>query len=352
VIPRPLLAEKAQQQRRQEHVEVPAGSAAHLPPAPLAVLVPAASAAILLALRERLEREREAMRVSALTDGLTGVANRRSVLARTEYEILRHQRAERPFGVLMLDLDGFKALNDRFGHAAGDELLRDVAAAITEALRDQDTVARMGGDEFCVLAPETDIDGTRQLADRVQVSIAQVTVGLDRVGASIGAAVFRLVPGNIADILFDAGGFVDPADKARIEAELVQEGGVEVVNGRHLLNGLVAELIGGAVAVRFLDAGAGQPDREPLGIVVAALRSLLKGGHAAELRGPHDERIVEGKRYLPQAISRHELQRSCELAGHTQAKSLAAHKQLLSLVQSGYKIAEWERVALDGLIVK
>jgi diguanylate cyclase (GGDEF)-like protein len=167
-------------------------SPAAAPSLPLALLVPAASAAVLLALRERLEAEREVMRRSALTDPLTGVANRRSLLARIEYEISRHHRARRPFGVLMLDLDGFKALNDRFGHPAGDDLLRDVAAAIGRAVRDQDTVARMGGDEFCVLAPETDLTGARQLAARVLAAIGTVTAGIDALGASCGVCAFPL----------------------------------------------------------------------------------------------------------------------------------------------------------------
>ena len=89
---------------------------------------------------------------------------------------------------MMLDLDGFKALNDRFGHPAGDDLLRDVAGAIARAIRDQDTAARMGGDEFCVLAPETDLAGTEQLAERVLAAVATVTAGIEALGASAGVA--------------------------------------------------------------------------------------------------------------------------------------------------------------------
>jgi diguanylate cyclase (GGDEF)-like protein len=168
-----------------------AATAAHgLPPLALALLVPAASVSVLLALRERLEAQREALRRSALTDPLTGLANRRSLLARIDYEVSRHTRARRPFGVMMLDLDGFKALNDRFGHPAGDDLLRDVAAAIARAIRDQDTAARMGGDEFCVLAPETDLAGTEQLVERVLAAVATVTAGIEALGASAGIAAF------------------------------------------------------------------------------------------------------------------------------------------------------------------
>jgi diguanylate cyclase (GGDEF)-like protein len=161
-----------------------------LPSAGLIVLVPAASVAVLLAVRDRLESERDALRASAFSDPLTGVANRRSLLERIDYEISRHARSRRTFGLLMLDLDGFKLLNDRFGHPAGDDLLRDVAAALRGVIRDQDTLARVGGDEFCVLAPETDDAGAERLTDRVESAVARVAAGLDALGASVGAAVF------------------------------------------------------------------------------------------------------------------------------------------------------------------
>jgi diguanylate cyclase (GGDEF)-like protein len=160
------------------------------PPLALALLVPAASAAVVLSMRERLDRDRDALRTSALTDPLTGVANRRSLLERIEYEISRHARMSHSFALVMLDLDGFKLLNDRFGHPAGDELLRDVASALTVAVRDQDTVARIGGDEFCLLAPETDARGAERLAARALQSVRRVTAGMEALGASAGTAAF------------------------------------------------------------------------------------------------------------------------------------------------------------------
>jgi diguanylate cyclase (GGDEF)-like protein len=175
-----------------------AGGGGH-PPVALAILVPAASVLILIATRERLRRERDSLRATALRDPLTGAANRRSLLERVDYEIARHTRSGRSFCVLMLDLDGFKALNDRFGHAAGDDLLCDVSAALTRAMRDQDTVARLGGDEFCVLAPET--DAPERLVSRAMAAVGRVTAGVEVLGASAGAAVF-------------------PADGATIEALL------------------------------------------------------------------------------------------------------------------------------------
>jgi diguanylate cyclase (GGDEF)-like protein len=171
-----------------EEAATPRGAAK--PALSLLVLVPAASVAILLGVRERLERERDALRASALSDPLTGAANRRALLARIEYEIARHRRSRRSFAVLMLDLDGFKLLNDRFGHPAGDDLLRDVAGALVRVIRDQDTVARMGGDEFCVLAPETDQAGADRLVGRVEAAVAQVVAGVDALGAGIGAALY------------------------------------------------------------------------------------------------------------------------------------------------------------------
>jgi diguanylate cyclase (GGDEF)-like protein len=165
----------------------------HVRPLPspwLALLVPTASVVVLVAVRERLEREHAALREFALTDPLTRIANRRSLLARAEYEIARHTRTRRGFALVMLDLDGFKLINDRFGHAAGDDLLCDVAAALTRSMRAQDTVARIGGDEFCVLAPETDERGTYQLSARIALAVGDVAAGFEAIGASVGIAVF------------------------------------------------------------------------------------------------------------------------------------------------------------------
>jgi diguanylate cyclase (GGDEF)-like protein len=174
-----------------------------LPDTTLIVLVPAGAVAVLLTVRNRLEQERDALRASALSDPLTGVANRRSLLERIDYEIARHARSRRSFALLMLDLDGFKLLNDRFGHPAGDDLLCDVAAALARVIRDQDTLARVGGDEFCVLAPETDGPGAERLTGRVESAVARVAAGLDTLGASAGAAVFPH-DGTTAAELFDA----------------------------------------------------------------------------------------------------------------------------------------------------
>jgi diguanylate cyclase (GGDEF)-like protein len=141
-------------------------------------------------LEESFERERQALRATALRDPLTGAANRRAFGERLRYEIARHTSQQRSFAVIALDLDGFKGVNDRFGHHAGDELLREVASAIQSILREQDTVARVGGDEFNVLAPETDREGGERLAERVELAIAGVTTGISALSASVGLAIF------------------------------------------------------------------------------------------------------------------------------------------------------------------
>jgi diguanylate cyclase (GGDEF)-like protein len=174
------------------------------------------------ALRQRLavlERERDVLRRDALSDPVTGVANRRSLSARADYEIARHHRAGQSFALVMLDLDGFKQLNDRFGHAAGDDLLRDVAGALRRAMRAQDTVARFGGDEFCVLAPETDERGTERLAAKVTQAVREVTVGMEAVAGSVGVALFP-VDGTTPAALMHA------ADERLLDAKRRRPAGV------------------------------------------------------------------------------------------------------------------------------
>src|SRR4051794_22500858 len=188
----------------------PAGAPSPL----LGVAVAGASAAILHSLRVRLEGERESLRRSALRDPLTGLCNRRGLDERIGYEVARHTRERRRFSVVAIDLDGFKQVNDRFGHAAGDDLLRDVADALTRAVREQDTVARLGGDEFCVLAPETGRGGGRQLALKIQSAIARSASGLESVSGSVGVAVF---PDDGRDGL----SVLEAADDAQVAAKRI-----------------------------------------------------------------------------------------------------------------------------------
>ncbi len=159
-----------------------------LPPLWLMLIVPGASAAMLHRLAGRLRRERDAMEEAAHRDPLTGLANRRQLLLVARHEIARHRRAGERLAVVMLDLDGFKRLNDRYGHPAGDRMLCDVGEALRAALRAQDTVARLGGDEFCVIAPAT-VD-PRTLAAKVAAAVAQASRGHAEIRASLGLAVY------------------------------------------------------------------------------------------------------------------------------------------------------------------
>jgi diguanylate cyclase (GGDEF)-like protein len=146
--------------------------------------------ALAVAVRRRTGRSAAGLLHLAHLDPLTGLGNARLLRSRLAYEIARHHRHRRQMALLVLDLDGFKAVNDRFGHPAGDELLREVARRLNRTVREGDTVIRQGGDEFCVLAPETGFRDAERLAARVQQAVHAAAGGLDGVSASIGYAVF------------------------------------------------------------------------------------------------------------------------------------------------------------------
>lgn len=142
----------------------------------------------LLVANERLQR-------LAVTDALTGLANRRALFEALGREIERYRRHPRDLAVIMFDLDGFKAVNDRHGHTAGDRLLQDVASLAARTVRGTDTLARYGGEEFAIIAPETDVEQARQMAERIRTAIAASEVageeGPMRVTASFGIAMLE-----------------------------------------------------------------------------------------------------------------------------------------------------------------
>lgn len=141
---------------------------------------------------QQAEANAEAMRRLANTDALTGIGNRRATEDALLLEMRRAERYRRPLGFIIIDLDDFKGINDRLGHLAGDEALVTLAQRLGHMLRATDTVGRWGGEEFVIIAPETDLAATMRLAEVVRGYVsAHPLVGTAVVTASIGVAAYR-----------------------------------------------------------------------------------------------------------------------------------------------------------------
>ncbi|KWI26319.1 GGDEF domain-containing protein [Burkholderia stagnalis] len=121
---------------------------------------------------QELQRTNEKLEHMAATDPLTGAANRRQFIERVEAEIARAKRNGAPFSLLALDLDHFKAINDSYGHQAGDQVLQRFVKKCLDASRPYDGVARVGGEEFMVLLPQVALDTARSIGERIRAAIA------------------------------------------------------------------------------------------------------------------------------------------------------------------------------------
>jgi diguanylate cyclase (GGDEF)-like protein len=145
-------------------------------------------------------------------DALTGLPNRRAFHERLPIELARASRSGHPLALVLLDLDGFKAVNDRLGHPAGDEVLRAVARILDQS-RAADDCFRIGGDEFAILMPETEAIHARTAAERVAGQIRSAGLGDGKIGASYGIAAST---NRDSDILFAAADRVLLAAKDRL----------------------------------------------------------------------------------------------------------------------------------------
>lgn len=125
----------------------------------------------------------------ALIDDLTGAGNRRRLVQRLDEECALARRTARPFTLLAIDLDGFKAVNDGFGHSAGDDCLRQFTQAAQSQLRPGDTLARCGGDEFCVVLPDTNLQQASEIARRVLVACPRQFGNAGRTGQTLSASI-------------------------------------------------------------------------------------------------------------------------------------------------------------------
>jgi diguanylate cyclase (GGDEF)-like protein len=142
-----------------------------------------------------IRANQEQLTYLATTDALTGLANRRHLLAEMDKELRRAERSGRPVSVLMVDVDHFKDINDRYGHAVGDAVLVAVAKRCLARLRATDLCGRIGGEEFVVLLPEADAAGALTTAERLCADLAEAPIDTARgplgVTVSIGVATHR-----------------------------------------------------------------------------------------------------------------------------------------------------------------
>jgi diguanylate cyclase (GGDEF)-like protein/PAS domain S-box-containing protein len=143
----------------------------------------------------RIELEAQ-LRHLASHDALSGLPNRRHFFDQAERELARCRRYERPLSLVLFDLDEFKAVNDDLGHAAGDAVIRAVGELCGRTLREQDFAARIGGEEFIILLPETGVEGAQTLAERLRGELSQtpIPVGTDSVYVTASFGVTQARP--------------------------------------------------------------------------------------------------------------------------------------------------------------
>ena len=160
---------------------------------------------IVLLLLAEVRRLVARLQEQSLTDELTGVANRRAFLDVAAREIERSRRYRHELSLAYLDIDAFKAANDRFGHAAGDRVLIALAGIARVTARSVDTVARIGGDEFVILMPETDALAALPLAERLRTACSRAAgLGSAPITCSVGLVTFERAPDDIEELLTSA----------------------------------------------------------------------------------------------------------------------------------------------------
>jgi diguanylate cyclase (GGDEF)-like protein len=192
------------------------------------------SSARLLVTQHRLLETKEALRREASRDSLTSLWNRKAILTILERELLRAERDGQPVGLIMIDVDHFKKINDTRGHAAGDAVLRIIASGIAAMVRPYDSVGRYGGEEFLIVAPNCDLAESWELAERVRLHVANCNINVEKstvqVSLSLGVATGHAA-GDLEKLL-------SAADAAMYQAKNAGRNRVEPSLGRAASAGL------------------------------------------------------------------------------------------------------------------
>ncbi len=144
-------------------------------------------------LREELEHANAELAKAAITDGLTQIYNHKYIVDRLDVEIERSKRYNSPLSIILLDIDNFKGVNDKYGHQIGDLVLKSIASSMTQLVRNSDLVGRYGGEEFMVILPETDQESARTVGEKIRMSIEALTYEDSEVHVTVsgGAVTFN-----------------------------------------------------------------------------------------------------------------------------------------------------------------
>jgi diguanylate cyclase (GGDEF)-like protein len=166
----------------------------------------------------QIKAEAEELKLLAATDELTQLLNRREFLTRFVVEISRAWRYKHSTGFLIIDIDHYKNIDDMYGHRAGDEMLTSLSRFLQREIRSTDTAARLGGEEFMVLLPETDLNGVIAAAEKLRLAVAETSrswvPGVPSITVSVGAVQVRSDSPSL-----DASLIISEADKCLYQAE-------------------------------------------------------------------------------------------------------------------------------------
>jgi diguanylate cyclase (GGDEF)-like protein len=161
-------------------------------------------AVLIGALLTKNAETREALEKLATTDALTGIANRRHFYTRIADEFERTRRYRRPLSIIMFDIDFFKRVNDIYGHAAGDEVLRAISTQCARAIRKHDLLGRVGGEEFCILLPETTEEAAVTVAEGLRAILARECISVKQGQTIIVTASFGVASLTLRDETFES----------------------------------------------------------------------------------------------------------------------------------------------------
>lgn len=210
--------------------------------------------------RDEIDQKNRELQFLAMTDSLTGCLNRRAFFSNFEGHWSAARRHGQPLAAVMLDVDYFKKINDRHGHAVGDQVLQRVAAVLKDLSRKSDVVCRYGGEEFCVLLPHTDLKSARQMAQRFRKVIEEVPLGGIAVTVSLGVSAIAAGATSPQELL-------NQADQALYAAKR---------GGRNRVETWDPTMAAAAPPERADSRSSAGPSAEPISFrAVAALMSAL-----------------------------------------------------------------------------